>query len=133
MPRRPVVASLADENASPGGAASVDRALSLLAAFDDQTPMLTLAALAQRTRLYKSTALRLLASLEHAQLVLRQSDGRYALGPGVARLHTVYAQSFAYAAHPSKVDTLAPPTLTKAFRRELMPQDQNDQPAGVLL
>jgi DNA-binding IclR family transcriptional regulator len=41
--------------------------------------------------LYKSTALRLLASLEHAGLVQRHADGRYALGPEVARLNAVYA------------------------------------------
>jgi len=96
MPRRAAVASLADEHAAAGGVAAVDRALCLLSAFGADTPALTLSALAQRTRLYKSTALRLLASLEHAQLVTRLADGRYALGPGVARLHTVYTQSFSY-------------------------------------
>ena len=93
MPRRPAIASLADEHAAPGGVASVDRALCLLAAFDSATPALTLAVLSRRTRLYKSTALRLLSSLEHAGLVTRQADGRYGLGPSVARLHSVYALS----------------------------------------
>src|SRR5690606_20157610 len=50
--------------------------------------------LAERTRQHKSTVLRLLASLQHAQLVLRLEDARYRLGPGVARLHAVYASSF---------------------------------------
>ena len=33
MPRKPTTPSLADDQAAPGGAAAVDRALSLLAAF----------------------------------------------------------------------------------------------------
>jgi DNA-binding IclR family transcriptional regulator len=44
--------------------------------------------------LYKSTALRLLASLEHARLLRRSADGRYALGPEVARLNALYAEAF---------------------------------------
>jgi len=98
MPKRPAVRSVADEHAAAGGVAAVDRALCLLAAFGERTPVMSLAALAQATRLYKSTALRLLASLEHARLVVRQADGRYALGAGVARLHATYNQSFSYSA-----------------------------------
>lgn len=95
MPRRASVASLADERSAPGGVAAVDRAASVLAAFGNGTPVLTLAALAQHTRLYKSTVLRLLASLQHARLVQRQADGRYALGPSVARLYGAYTDGFA--------------------------------------
>jgi DNA-binding IclR family transcriptional regulator len=91
--KRPATASLADENPAAGGVAAVDRALYLLAAFGNTTPVLSLSALAERTLLYKSTVLRLLASLEHARLVERQADGNYALGHGVARLHAIYAQS----------------------------------------
>jgi DNA-binding IclR family transcriptional regulator len=94
MPRKSMTESVADENAAPGGVAAVDRALSLLAAFRDGDVALSLAELAERTRLYKSTVLRLLASLEHGGWMVRQDDGRYAVGPAVARLHTVYAQSF---------------------------------------
>jgi len=94
MPRKAAQPAQADEDAAPGGAASVDRALSLLAAFRDGEAALSLAELAQRTRLYKSTALRLLASLEHARLLQRLADGRYALGPELARLHSIYAASF---------------------------------------
>lgn len=72
----------------------MDRALSLLAAFRGGDSALTLAELAARTELYKSTALRLLASLEHARLVQRLEDGHYALGGEVARLHAIYAVSF---------------------------------------
>jgi DNA-binding IclR family transcriptional regulator len=72
----------------------VDRALSLLGAFRDGDAALTLAELAQRTQLYKSTALRLLASLVHARLVQQLEDGRYGLGSQIARLHGIYAASF---------------------------------------
>ncbi|PIG08531.1 IclR family transcriptional regulator [Comamonas sp. 26] len=94
MPRKSQTESLADENAAPGGVAAVDRALSLLAAFGDGDDGLSLAQLAERTRLYKSTVLRLLASLEHGGWISRLDDGRYAVGPAVERLHRVYAQNF---------------------------------------
>lgn len=94
MPRKARTESLADSHAAPGGAAAVDRALSLLSAFRLGDASLTLADLAARTQLYKSTVLRLLASLEHARLIQRLEGGRYALGSEVARLNAVYAASF---------------------------------------
>ncbi|WP_345245221.1 IclR family transcriptional regulator [Pigmentiphaga soli] len=98
MPRKAQTASLADDHAAPGGVAAVDRALSLLAAFGQDDKALTLTELAQRTRLYKSTVLRLLASLEHAGLVRRMDDGpsqgSWALGSEVARLYGIYMASF---------------------------------------
>lgn len=94
MPRKPRQESIADAQAAPGGAAAVDRALSLLAAFRSGDTALPLAELALRTQLYKSTALRLLASLEHAGLLQRLDDGRYVLGAEVGRLHGIYAASF---------------------------------------
>jgi DNA-binding IclR family transcriptional regulator len=94
MPRRSAVPALADQNAAEGGIATLDRALSLLAAFTSSQPQLTLAELAERTHLYKSTVLRMLASLEHANLVHRVSDGRYALGAEIARLNQVFSASF---------------------------------------
>ena len=94
MPRKPATASLADQAAAPGGAAAVDRALSLLQCFRAGDPPLSLASLAERTQLYKSTVLRLLASLEHAKLVERIDKTGYVLGRGVARLHHVYNVSY---------------------------------------
>lgn len=94
MPRKSAHESLADAHAAPGGVAAVDRALTLLAAFRAGEDALALAELAARTQLHKSTALRLLASLEHARLLQRLPDGRYALGTEVARLHALYAASF---------------------------------------
>jgi len=94
MPRKAQSRSLADESSAPGGAAAVDRAITLLAAFRTGDAALSLAELAERTRLYKSTVLRLLASLEHGRLVERLPDGHYALGMEVARLHAIHAAHF---------------------------------------
>lgn len=62
--------------------------------FTRDTPTLSLSELAERTRLYKSTLLRMLASLEHADWIQRTEDGRYAIGPEIARLHSIHAASF---------------------------------------
>lgn len=94
MPRKAAQLSEADKHAAEGGAIAVDRALFVLSAFREGDVSLGLGELAQRSGLYKSTLLRLLASLEHARLVRRLADGRYGLGPEVARLHAVYAASF---------------------------------------
>lgn len=94
MPKKSALASVADEQAAPGGAAAVDRAISLLAAFKEGDKALTVTELAERTRLYKSTVLRLLASLAHGRLLQRTADGRWALGPEVSRLAAVHADSF---------------------------------------
>src|SRR5687768_9345449 len=109
MPRKAQTESIAEADAAPGGAAAVDRALSLLGAFRAGDTALALAELAERTRLYKSTALRLLASLEHAGLLQRLEDGRYALGNEVARLHGIYAASFS-------LDHLVLPELRKLVK-----------------
>ena len=110
MPRKSQIASLAEEEAAPGGTAAVDRALSLLAAFRRGEESLGLHDLAERTRQHKSTVLRLLASLQHAQLVLRLEDARYRLGPGIARLHAVYASSFS-------LDQVVVPELRELMRK----------------
>ena len=96
MPRKNAAPpSPADPSTAPGGAAAVDRALSLLLAFGDTDRSLSLAELAERTGQYKSTVLRLLASLLHAGFMQRLEDGRYRLGPALARLSRRYAGSFA--------------------------------------
>jgi DNA-binding IclR family transcriptional regulator len=92
MPRHPARA-LARSSAEAGGVAAVDRALTLLSAFREGDRELTLAELAARTQLVKSTALRLLASLVHFGFVRRSESGLYAVGPEVARLHGVVPAS----------------------------------------
>ncbi len=94
MPKKSSRASVADEQAAPGGAAAVDRAISLLAAFQPGDKSLTVTQLAERTRLYNSTVLRLLASLAHGRLLRRTEEGQWALGPEVARLGAIYSESF---------------------------------------
>ena len=75
------------------GVAAVNRALSVVAAFDGQLQPLTLADLAERTHLYKSTLLRLIASLEAFGYLVRLSDGRYQLGPTPFRLGLTYQRA----------------------------------------
>lgn len=94
MPRKSASPSLADEQAAPGGAAAVDRAISLLSAWQPGDKALSVTELAARTRLYKSTVLRLLASLAHGGLLQRTDDGLWTLGPEIARLASLYAASF---------------------------------------
>src|SRR5690242_21401416 len=89
MPRYP---TRAPERAAPDGVAAVDRALSLLAAYQEGDRSLTLNELAARSGLVKSTVLRLLASLAHFGLVRRDQEGRYTLGAEVARLHSIYTR-----------------------------------------
>jgi DNA-binding IclR family transcriptional regulator len=72
-----------------GGSATAERTLALLGAFRAGDVELTLAELATRTGLYKSTALRLLRSLETARFVSRSSEGRYRLGGEILRLEGV--------------------------------------------
>jgi DNA-binding IclR family transcriptional regulator len=95
MPRKPAKQSVSDMDAAPGGAAAVDRALSILSAFGVGAEALSLVQIAEATGLYKSTVLRLLASLEHGRLIRRLADGRYSLGVEVARLYSAYTHSFA--------------------------------------
>lgn len=75
---------------APVGVAAVDRALSILGAISEHAEPRTLAELASVTGLYKSTILRLMASLEKAGYAQRLHDGRYALGPNAFRLGAAY-------------------------------------------
>lgn len=94
MPRKSSTPSLADEQAAPGGAAAVDRALSVLSAFRSGDKALSVTELAERTKLYKSTVLRLLASLAHGGLMRKTTEGLWSLGPEVSRLAAIYTASF---------------------------------------
>lgn len=73
---------------------SVERALSLLDAFDENTPKLTLSQLASATGLYPSTTLRLAGTLEHSGYLRRNPNGEFRLGPAVLRLSSIYRGSF---------------------------------------
>lgn len=84
----------ASSNKEQGGVAAVDRAFHILSVFRTGDESLTLAQLAERTGLYKSTILRLLESLERAKVIQRTADGHYALGHEIARLHAIYQASY---------------------------------------
>jgi DNA-binding IclR family transcriptional regulator len=71
---------------SENGVAAVDRALSIVDTIGNARRPLTLSETAAATGLYKSTVLRLLASLERARFVARDRDGRYRLGSTIYRL-----------------------------------------------
>lgn len=77
-----------------GGVAAVDRAFAILAAFNVEQDCLSLAEIARRTGLYKSTILRLIVSLEKAGFVRKLVDGRYSVGPEPLRLSQLYQTSF---------------------------------------
>ena len=73
---------------------AVERALSILTAFVDNRPTLTLAEIAERTGLYPSTILRLAGSLIRFGYLHRGLDGHFRLGPTPMRLGALYRESF---------------------------------------
>jgi DNA-binding IclR family transcriptional regulator len=83
-----------DGMAGAAGVAAVDRALAILDAFTDKDAKLSLAELAKRTGLYKSTVIRLAKSLEKAHYLHRSDDGTYHLGSKVLSLGAIYQKHF---------------------------------------
>jgi DNA-binding IclR family transcriptional regulator len=73
---------------------AVERALAILGAFAEGGPRLPLAELARRTGLYRSTILRLAASLERFGYLHRDGDGQFRLGPTLWRLGVLYQNAF---------------------------------------
>ena len=76
------------------GVASASRLLTVLTAFRRGDAALDLAELAERTRLVKSTIMRLCVSLEEFGLIQRTTEGRYHLGMEVARLGSLYLEGY---------------------------------------
>ena len=95
MPRKSQQATIENISLSEDGVAAVDKALSVLRLFTPSQPELSLKHISPTTGLYKSTVLRMLASLEHAGLVTKKMDGKYILGPSIASLHSAYQQNIA--------------------------------------
>lgn len=62
------------------GVAAVDRAMLIVRSIASAHQPMTLAELSRVTGLYKSTLLRIIASLERASLVVKRRDGRYTIG-----------------------------------------------------
>ncbi len=73
---------------------SVEKALSILEAFSNEQPSLTLTEIATETGLYKSNVSRLTASLERYGYLKREADRRFRLGPALWRLGALYRRSF---------------------------------------
>lgn len=73
--------------------AAVERAFSLLEAFREGDASLSLAQLAERTGLYKSTILRLLLTLERLGYIGRTPSGDYHVGPAPLRLGRLYQRA----------------------------------------
>jgi DNA-binding IclR family transcriptional regulator len=73
---------------------SVERALILLEAFADGAESLSLKDLAKATGFYRSTILRLGASLQRTGYLNRDAEGQYRLGPTLWRLGSLYQRSF---------------------------------------
>ncbi|OZI67248.1 IclR family transcriptional regulator [Bordetella genomosp. 11] len=80
--------------AADAGVASVNRALSILMAFEDSVEGMTLTDLMNATGLYHSTILRICESLEQFRFIKRLEDGRYMLGPAPFYLGMLYQESF---------------------------------------
>lgn len=95
MPKPSSLSSLAQNNPADKGVAAVDKALSILGIFQMGETALTLSDIANRTAMHKSTCLRLLASLLHANFIQRTADGHYALGREISRLQGIYMTGFA--------------------------------------
>jgi DNA-binding IclR family transcriptional regulator len=79
---------------TPDGVAAVERALAILDAFTEHDHALALADLARRTGYYKSTLLRLAASLEKRGYLVRLEDRSWRLGPAASRLGAIYQVAY---------------------------------------
>jgi DNA-binding IclR family transcriptional regulator len=76
------------------GVDALERAFVILNAFRDASPSLSLAELAKRTGIHKTTILRLGVSLERYGYVTRLADGTFALGGTLYQLGRLYRHTF---------------------------------------
>lgn len=81
----------------------MERALSLLDAFNELDYSLTLADLARRTGLYKSTILRLAESLQRTGYLKRLADGSFQIGPAPLRIGAIYQRQCRTSEHVPEV------------------------------
>jgi DNA-binding IclR family transcriptional regulator len=92
------------------GVDAVERALSILSAFRDGDAALSLAELAKRPGLYKSTILRLIASLERYGFLMSDATGRYRIGHELPRLGALFYQAF-------ELESMVRPVLGRLVER----------------
>jgi DNA-binding IclR family transcriptional regulator len=76
------------------GVAAVNRALTILQAFENSVEGMSLAEISMATGLYHSTILRIGDSLLHHGYLRRLEDGRFKLGPTPFYLGMLYQESF---------------------------------------
>ncbi|MDQ7842741.1 MAG: IclR family transcriptional regulator [Armatimonadota bacterium] len=88
----------------------MDRALTVLTVFREGDVTLTLAEIAERTGMYKSTILRLCESLARHGYLYRVDGAGYRLGPTPLRLASLYQRSF-------RVGDLVVPMLQRLVRQ----------------
>ncbi|WP_458097526.1 IclR family transcriptional regulator [Roseomonas sp. WA12] len=103
-PGAPGRARLLSPPSTASGVAAVGRAMTVLGAFRPGDTSLPLRVLAARTGLYKSTILRLLASLERHCCVKRNADGSWSPGPMLLHWGSLYTRSLG-------LEALVPPVL----------------------
>lgn len=84
---------MADVVLKTKGVEAVDKALHILSLFTTETPKLSLGEISQRSGYVKSTALRLLISLQNAGLVMATPDKCYAVGAQAFRLGHLYQRT----------------------------------------
>jgi DNA-binding IclR family transcriptional regulator len=77
-----------------GGFIAVERTARVLAAFSGPDAALSLAQIAERTQLPKSTALRIARALAWANLLVQREDARWRLGPAIGWLGARYQEAF---------------------------------------
>lgn len=91
--RSPASGSESMAASAMGGVAAVDRAFRILAAFRAEDRSLSLAELAARTGLHKSTILRLIESMQRYDYLQRLQGGGYRIGPMPLMLGAIYQRS----------------------------------------
>jgi DNA-binding IclR family transcriptional regulator len=108
--RRRVVTKGVKPRPALEGVASAERAMAVLKSFQQGDHALTLAEIAERTGLVKSTIMRLAISLERGGLLVRTAEGVYTLGSEILRLHSIYQAS-------ASVGSVIVPVLTDLAER----------------
>ncbi|MGQ3115196.1 MAG: IclR family transcriptional regulator [Hydrogenophaga sp.] len=95
-----------ESDPKPGGVAAVERAFAILNAFQPGDASLPLNELARRTGMYKSTILRLIATLVQEHCIVRLDDGSYQLGSMLLHWGGLYQAAL-------RLDDHVPPILRR--------------------
>ncbi|WP_144637292.1 IclR family transcriptional regulator [Bordetella genomosp. 13] len=95
-----------ESDAKAGGVAAVERAIAILNAFHAGDASLSLNEIARRTKMYKSTILRLLSTLVQERCIVRLDDGSYQLGSILLHWGGLYQSAL-------RLDDHVPPMLRR--------------------